>query len=255
MRIFALSDIHVDYEVNANWVRNLSQQDYRDDLLILAGDITHRSSLLAWCLDAFARRFRQVLFVPGNHDLWVLNEAADWDSLKKFHDVAAIAQDNGVSLRAYRDDRVLIAPLLGWYDYSFGEPGEELARMWADFRACRWPPGFDAPRIAAHFTAMNPPVEREADVSLTVITFSHFLPRIDLLPPYIPLQHRLLDPVLGSHLLEQQLRPLRPAIHVYGHSHVNRRIRLDGVDYINNAFGYPQEERIAHKQLLCIHEC
>lgn len=258
MRVFALSDIHVDYEANANWVRGLSQQDYRDDVLILAGDITHRSSLLAWCLDAFARRFRQVLFVPGNHDLWVINEAAEWDSLRKFREVAAIAQDNGVSLRAWREQQLLIAPLLGWYDYSFGEPGEELLRMWADFRACRWPPGFGAAQIAAHFTALNPAVERDADAASgagTVITFSHFLPRIDLLPPYIPLQHRLLDPVLGSTRLEQQLRRLKPAIHVYGHSHVNRRIHLDGVDYINNAYGYPQEERIAHKRLLCIHEC
>lgn len=254
MRIFALSDIHVDYEANANWVRNLSQQDYRDDLLILAGDITHRAALLAWCLEAFARRFRQVLFVPGNHDLWVLDEAAGIDSLRKFHEVASIAEDSGASLRAWRDEHVLIAPLLGWYDYSFGEPGEELLQRWMDFRACRWPPGFDAAQIAAYFSALNPPVERDDGATGTVITFSHFLPRIDLLPPYIPLQHRLLDPVLGSVRLEQQLRRLRPAIHVYGHSHVNRRIRLDGVDYINNAFGYPQEDRIAGKQLLCIHE-
>ena len=35
---------------------------------------------------------------------------------------------------------VQFAPLLGWYDYSFGEPSEALRDMWMDFRACRWPP-------------------------------------------------------------------------------------------------------------------
>jgi predicted phosphodiesterase len=53
--------------------------------------------------------------------------------------------------------------------------------------------------------------------------------------------------------LEQQIRLLRSDIHVYGHSHVNRRIEIGGITYINNAFGYPSETRIAAKRLLCIH--
>lgn len=256
MRIFALSDLHVDHDVNAQWVRNLSRHDYRDDLLILAGDITHRQALLAWCFRTLAACFRHVLFVPGNHDLWVIDEAPPITSLQKFDIVAAIAGDNGVSLREFRGDGVVIVPLLGWYDYSFGEPGEELMRLWMDFRACRWPPGFGPEQIAAHFTALNTSAERSVAVAAAdvckIITFSHFLPRIDLLPSYIPAKLRFLDPVLGSGLLDQQLRRLRSDLHVYGHSHINRQIRIDGVDYVNNAFGSPQEDRIATKQLLRI---
>jgi hypothetical protein len=44
-------------------------------------------------------------------------------------------------------------------------------------------------------------------------------------------------------------------MHVYGHSHINRRVEIDGVSYINNAFGYPSETAITSKRLLCIHEC
>ena len=40
MRIFALSDIHVDFDDNAIWVSSLSAQDFREDLLILAGDVS-----------------------------------------------------------------------------------------------------------------------------------------------------------------------------------------------------------------------
>jgi len=47
-------------------------------------------------------------------------------------------------------------------------------------------------------------------------------------------------------------RDLLTAIRVYGHSHVNRRVPIEGVCYINNAFGYPGETRITAKQLLCI---
>jgi hypothetical protein len=35
---------------------------------------------------------------------------------------------------------------------------------------------------------------------------------------------------------------------------VNRRVTLDGIDYVNNALGYPQETRIAARELVCIHE-
>ena len=87
-----------------------------------------------------------------------------------------------------------------------------------------------------------------------VITFSHFLPRIDVMPRSVPDEVRILFPVLGTTLLEQQLRRLGSRLHVYGHSHLNRKVDIDGVSYINNAFGYPYETRIAAKRLLCIHE-
>ena len=66
----------------------------------------------------------------------------------------------------------------------------------------------------------------------------------------MPSKHRVLDPVLGSTRLEEQLRRLAPDIHVYGHSHINRNVRIDGIRYINNALGYPQESAIAARRLI-----
>lgn len=251
-RVFALSDIHVDYDVNAQWVRSLSSQDYRDDVLILAGDVTHKLPELAAALNALTTRFNKVLFVPGNHELWVLGEAPERTSLQKFADVLAVATQSGASMQPYRRDDVLIAPLLGWYDFSFGRPTTELQGIWMDFHACRWPAGFEPDDVAAHFTHMNSGISTGG--AGKVITFSHFMPRIDLLPSHVSSRHRLLDPILGSTRLEQQLRQLGSGIHVYGHSHINRRVSFDGVTYINNALGYPGEERITQRQLLCIDE-
>lgn len=253
MRVFALSDIHVDYDANAKWIGALSTADYRDDILILAGDVTHKPPLLAWCLNTLSARFRHVLFVPGNHDLWVLGDDDDSKtSLQKFREVAATAQACGVSMQPLRSGGLLIAPLLGWYDYSFGEPGEELRRLWMDYRACRWPDGYTPAEIAAYFARLNGGIAR-GDAT-TAISFSHFLPRLDLIPSFVPRKHRILDPVLGSELLEQQLRRLSPQIHIYGHSHISRSVRIDGVEYINNAFGYPQEDVISSRRLRCVHE-
>jgi predicted phosphodiesterase len=253
VRVFAFSDIHIDYDVNAKWVANLSIAEYRDDVLILAGDVSDTRRLLDWCLSALAKRFKKVLFTPGNHDLWVIREDRKKDSFQKFDEVCAVVESSGASMQAFRERGVSIIPLLAWYDYSFGEPSEELRSMWMDYRACRWPSGYTEKEIAAHFAALND--QQVSGVGDTVITYSHFLPRIDLMPAFIPCAHKYLYPILGSTRVERQLRRLNSNIHVYGHSHVNRRVKIDDVLYINNAFGYPYETRITSKSLTCIHEC
>src|SRR5262249_37751822 len=253
MRVFALSDIHIDYDVNAKWIADLSIAEYQDDVLILAGDVSDTLRLLEWCLGALAKRFKKVLFVPGNHELWVIRETRAKNSLQKFDDVCTAVESRGASMQAFRGAGVSIVPLLTWYDYSFGEPSEELKSIWMDYRACRWPSGFTEKDIAAYFTAFNDKqVSRASD---KVITYSHFLPRIDLMPGFIPRPSRLLYPILGSTQLEGHLRRLNASIHVYGHSHVNRNVTIDGVAYINNAFGYPSETWLTSKRLMCIHEC
>jgi len=252
VRVFALSDIHIDYDVNAKWIANLSNAEYLDDALILAGDVTDSRRLLEWCLSALAKRFKKVLFTPGNHDLWVIREDHEMNSLRKFDEVRAIVESSGASMQPFRERGVEIIPLMGWYDYSFGEPSEELRSMWMDYRACRWPSGYTEEDVAAHFAAFN---DKQVSVAgATVITYSHFLPRIDLMPEFIPRAHKLLYPILGSTRLERQLRRLNSSIHVYGHSHVNRHVKIDGVSYINNAFGYPSETWTTSKSLTLIHE-
>ena len=250
MRVFTVSDVHIDYEVNAKWIANLSIAEYQDDVLILAGDVTDARRLLGWCLSTLAKRFKKVLFVPGNHDLWVIREDREKNSLQKFDDVCAVVESSGASMQAFHERGVSIIPLLAWYDYSFGEPSEELKSIWMDYHACRWPAGFTEKDIAAHFAAFNN--KQVSHGSNKVITYSHFLPRIDLMPGFIATEKKLLYPILGSAQLERQLRRLNPNIHVYGHSHINNHVKIDGVSYINNAFGYPSETRTS-KQLICIH--
>jgi predicted phosphodiesterase len=252
MRVFALSDIHIDYNANAKWIESLSLAEYKNDVLILAGDVTDIQKLLDWGLNMFTKRFKKVLFVPGNHELWVIRENGEKNSLQKFDDVCAVVKSTGASMEAFHEQGVSIIPLLGWYDYSFGEPSNELKSTWMDYCSCRWPTGLTDQDIAARFIALND--GQNSVAGNKVITYSHFLPRIDLMPEFIPSMHRILYPVLGSVQLERQLRKLKPDIHVYGHSHVNRQVKIDDVLYINNAFGYPSETRTS-KQLICIHEC
>src|SRR5262249_23124863 len=248
MRVFALSDIHINYDANREWVSNLSSSDYADDVLILGGDISDSLAQFEWCLKTLSRRFAKVLFVPGNHDLWVFQENDRTTSIDKFQQVCGVMERWDVSMSPFHRDTLSIVPLLGWYDYSFGEPTRELRDTWMDYHACRWPEHFSVNEITEYFLAMNQSVLSVKNEM--VISFSHFVPRIDLMPVWVTSKNRILYPVLGSSRLESQLRQLNSRIHVYGHSHVNRNVTVDGVRYINNAFGYPHETRITAKRLM-----
>ena len=253
MRVFAVSDIHVDYAENLTWILSLEHKEYANDILILAGDVTDKMSLLEQVFVALAASFKAVLFVPGNHELWVQEQDFDC-SLNKFEAILELAKSCGIHTDVLEPDDISFVPLYSWYDFSFGAPDRHLMRAWRDFRACSWPEHLaESQDVAEYFLKLNIP--KLATKNRTVISFSHFLPRIDVMPARIPEKRRNVYPVLGSEALGVQVKHLNPNIYVYGHSHVNQAIDLDDVHYINNAFAYPSETHIARKQLKCIFEC
>ena len=55
----------------------LSDSAYKDDVLILAGDISDDQAVLRSTFQLMVRKFKHVFFVPGNHDLWVRRKERD----------------------------------------------------------------------------------------------------------------------------------------------------------------------------------
>ncbi|MFT6791201.1 MAG: putative phosphodiesterase [Cellvibrionaceae bacterium] len=256
MRVFAISDLHIDYKANFNWLASLSQNDYRRDILILAGDVSDDEAKLTHCFHRLSEAFFKVMFVPGNHELWVhrhnYSNTTQISSFDKFNRVCALAKSYGVLTEPYHDDYLSIYPLFSWYDFSFGKPGRDLESQWMDFMACHWGENKTMLEVSNFFLQRNPSARKQP--GKTVITFSHFLPRIDLIPSSTPSSLHFIYPVLGCTRLDQQIRKLGADIHVYGHSHVNRNIHLEGISYHNNAFGYPSENHMTAQKLLCIHQ-
>jgi len=225
--------------------------EFQDDLLILAGDISHDVNQFRKCISELTRRFRAVLFVPGNHDLWIVgNEFSN--SFDKFYFICNIVKESGATVSPVSYSGFTIVPLFSWYDYSFGQPSYELLNIWMDYKACVWPEDINFENINGYFLNKNP--DKLAITHNLVMTFSHFLPRIDVIPEYIRARCQKIHPVLGSVALDDQIRLLKSSIHVYGHSHVNNQVEIDGVRYINNAFGSPKESFHTIKRLLCIYE-
>ena len=200
MKVYTVSDLHVDYPENMDWILSLNSTAYLEDILVLAGDVSNDLEDLIRVFNSLKSKFKAVHFIPGNHELWVEKDKLNC-SLEKFEAVRGLCASLDVELRTVHYER------------------EQL------------------------------------DISNeVVISYSHFLPRIDVMPSYIPEDRRRIYPVLGSDLLGEQVKQLNPDIHIYGHSHVNQSVELENIRYINNAFARPTEHQIARKQLHCVLE-
>jgi Icc-related predicted phosphoesterase len=233
MRIYAISDLHTDFAANREALARARMGGHRDDVLIVAGDVADSETVIRETLELLAGRFREVFFVPGNHELWVRGE--ERDSMEKFRAVLRICDQAGVRTTPAQVGDAWVVPLFSWYDPSFdvrGEGAEDELEAWADRYFTRWPGGVE--RVDRAFLQMNEPHVREYDGP--VITFSHFVPRPELVPPVQHLRFRGLPLVAGSLGIEEQIRRIQPRVHVFGHTHIPSDRVMEGVRYVQNHF-------------------
>jgi Calcineurin-like phosphoesterase len=238
MRIFAVSDLHTDFQENMLLVEQLSDASYQRDVLIAAGDISDRLNTLTSTLALLRAKFMKVFYVPGNHELWVRKESQT--SVEKFFRVLALCKTLDIQTSPEKVDAMWIVPLFSWYEPGFDADAsgdQDSLSGWADFYLCKWPGGIE--QVCAFFLKMNEARLRPYDGP--VISFSHFLPRRDLLPPVERLRFKGLPKVAGCAALDKQIRHLKSCTHVFGHSHISCDRIIDGVRYIQNPLRYPRE--------------
>ena len=242
MRILAISDLHTDFKENRTIVEQLSDTRYQGDVLLVAGDIASNIDVIQNTLTILLSKFRAIFYVPGNHEFWVGNGHVT--SIDKFEGLLRLCETLGVHVRPARVGEIWLVPLFSWYAPDFDDDGHEYTAQlvaWTDFYACRWPKGLT--NLAEYFYKMNQPHIRQYDGP--VISFSHFVPRLELLPPREYLFFKALPQVAGSHLIERQIRQLRSYIHVFGHSHIRRDLLLDGIRYVHNPLSLPRKFKMA----------
>ncbi len=265
MRIYSISDIHIDFTENAQWIKQISEKKFKQDTLIFAGDAAHDLQMLQNGLLQLRSKFQNIFFVPGNHDLWIHN--SDWnDSLEKFEALITWCYEQGIytipKKVGLNDPYPLrIVPLFSWYSgpengadsLYLKKPGEDPQnRMWSDNYYIRWPQNDTDFHAPSYFAALNENALMEQS-ELPVLSFSHFLPRQEMmfgesLKPD-PEKIRKFDRnpqfnfsrVAGSNYIEKQIRQLNSVVHLYGHQHINRDRVLDGVRYVAHCLGYPKE--------------
>lgn len=265
-RVVAISDLHVDHSENRDWLEAHCDQDHRGDVLLLGGDIGSGLSLIRRAFEQLVSCYGLVFFVVGNHDLWV-SQSDGCDSLQRYREICELARSLGVLTQPQRvltgegsGDGVNIVPLMSWYvqpeeggDSLFlAKPGEDpTLSMWADRVRVRWPREHDS--IDQYFGEVSQGWREQIDPELPVVSFSHFLPRQELIFTSDEERDRFGVPsadrapsfnfsrVAGSQRLERQIRTLGSVVHIHGHQHRNRDRWIDGVRYVSNCLGYALE--------------
>lgn len=267
-RVWAISDIHIDYQENFDRLLEFARRGYPTDALIIAGDASDRLDRLGELFRELVGHFLHVLFVPGNHELWVRRSGHE-HSLEKLKAIQALCANTGVTMEPVlmgQYQKVWLVPLLSWYDDK-DQPEHSLFvekdyaedrtdDMWGDFVHARWPQDLNQP-LAQYFASENERhLVREYDHP--IISFSHFLPRQDLIF-HKPVQEALalasrFDPlpefnfsrVAGSRRIDEQIRRLGSTLHIYGHQHRNRQRQVGEVTYLSHCMGYPKERQRGH---------
>jgi 3',5'-cyclic AMP phosphodiesterase CpdA len=255
-RLLAISDLHVGYPENRALAEGLRPAD-PDDWLIVAGDVGERLADVGYVLATLASRFARVIWTPGNHELWThpadpvqVRGAARYEALVKVCRRFGVATpEDPFPVWPGAGGPVTVAPVFTLYDYTFLPAGAEtaeqaLARAAEAGVVCadeRWLHPDPYPSRAAWCQArVAATAERLSalDAGLPVVLASHW-PL--LRAPTDPLRHPEFALWCGTTLTADWHRAFPVACAVYGHLHIPRTTRHDGVRFEEVSVGYPRE--------------
>ncbi|MBF0118095.1 MAG: metallophosphoesterase [Desulfobacterales bacterium] len=138
MKLYAISDLHVDYKANLDKLKLLPH--FPKDWLIIAGDTCTSFSDLRSVLEILNSRFAKTLWVPGNHDLWSGISGIQEKGINKYqklveicHEFGTLTPEDPYVLWQGDGEQHYLVPLFLLYDYSFRPVyiTEHMAVDWA----------------------------------------------------------------------------------------------------------------------------
>jgi 3',5'-cyclic AMP phosphodiesterase CpdA len=257
MKLYALADLHLRYEVTRQALQALRPHPY--DWLILAGDVGETEEHLKFALAVLTRRFARLLWVPGNHDLWTVpNRADDLRGEAKYRRQVQLCRDFGVLTPedpyatwpgdgSGENPKCILAPTFVLYDYTF-RPDEidtvEGAIEWAaeenllcsDEVLLHPDPHPSRQAWCEERVRETEPRLAEAAARAPLVIVNHFPLRQDLaVLPRIP----RFSIWCGTRLTEDWHVRYRAEAVIYGHLHIRGSYRRDGVRFEEVSLGYP----------------
>ncbi len=250
--MLAVSDLHVGYSENRPVVEGLVPRS-EGDWLIVAGDVGEFVDDIEWALSLLASRFAQVIWVPGNHELWThRRDTIELRGVDRYQYLVDLCRRLGVLTPEDPYlvwDGIVIVPLFLLYDYTFRPDGAstkaeglaiaQAAGVMATDEALLLPDPFGS--IDAWCEARLALTERrlaELPAGTQTILVNHF-PLIR--EPTRVLRYPQFAQWCGTVRTEDWPRRFNAAAVVYGHLHIPRTIWHDGIRHEEVSLGYPRE--------------
>ncbi|MDT0323474.1 metallophosphoesterase family protein [Streptomyces millisiae] len=256
-RLVAISDLHVRYDENRAIVERLRPAS-DDDWLLVAGDVGELTGDIEWALTLLAERFAKVVWVPGNHELWtppddpvrLTGEARYAYLVELCRRLGIVTPEDPYPVWEGEGGPAVIAPLFLLYDYTFRPAGThtkaEALRVAEDagvvctdeFMLHPDPhPGLDD-WCRARVAATEARLVAELPEGLPSVLVNHW-PIVR--EPTRILRYPEFALWCGTEATHDWPVRFRAASVVYGHLHIPRELRVDGVLHQEVSLGYPRE--------------
>ena len=257
-RLLALSDLHVAYPENREFIEKL-RPGTKGDWLLLAGDVGEIFADIEWALRTLSSRFATVIWAPGNHELWTHPEdPVQARGVERYQLLVETCRGLGIvtpedpyPVWDGSEGPVAIAPLFLLYDYSFLPEGvrtkeEALAVAYETGVVCSdemvlHPDPFPSREAWCHErVAQTEQRLAERDPALPLVLVTHWpLTR----EPTLVLRYPQFAQWCGTTRTCDWHVRFNVTTVVYGHLHIPRVIWQDGVRFVEASVGYPREWR------------
>lgn len=243
--LWAVSDLHAAVKSNSPRIAELVPPDPAD-WLIVAGDVAERSSLVLKVLSLLAERYAQVIWVPGNHELFSRSQDR-YRGRDKYEELVVGCRERGIITP---EDPfpvfagVTIVPLFTLYDYSFRPQGTTVEQAleaaqdrqivltdeyaiapFVDVRAWCWD------RLAYS-------IKRLSRVSGPTILINHW-PLVQ--EPTLHMRWSEIALWCGTRHTRSWASRYNAQEVIYGHLHMPNSMEVDGVRHTEVSLGYPRE--------------
>jgi 3',5'-cyclic AMP phosphodiesterase CpdA len=255
MKLHAISDLHVGHRENLLALSQLP--DHPEDWLILCGDIADTPDQLESALRILEPKFEQLIWVPGNHELWTVPRRTGLRGVARYQQFVELCRRHGVltpedpyPIWQGEGGPHVLAPLFLLYDYSFrpDEIAVEDAIDWA----------LEAQTRCADETLLRPDPHasvgewcaarcQESERRLEKVLAE--VPHPTILIAHFPLKQRLaVLPRIprfmvwcGTRQTEDWHRRFRAKVVVSGHLHIPCTRMIEGVRFEEVSLGYPDQ--------------
>lgn len=254
MKLYAISDLHLERAINRQALAEMPE--FPDDWLIVAGDMAELESCFRFGLEHLTQRFDQVIWVPGNHELWTMpSDHPPRRGQEKYehfvricHEYEVVTPEDPFLLWPGEGAPTVLAPLFLLYDYSFGPEGlsEAEAIAWAQEKgllctdeSLLHPDPYPS-RSAWCEARCRYSEERLAAIASCgdLILINHYPLRQDL--ARLPLIPRF-SIWCGTRRTEDWHLRYPCSVVVYGHLHIPKTHYRDGIRFEEVSVGYPRQ--------------